>query len=699
VTTSNRILWVSVWGIALPTLALLFLGVRAAFHGRELAELRLEAMVRDQAEAAADRVSKWVSIRAEGVLGLAAEAVASDAEWRRAFERIEAGDPVVSHLFMVDADGKLRWPEFSGPSLIHSLTAGGGLVLPMHLGLGLGESASQPVSEGASPGSRETHYRAALKSFQPLLRQSDPWLRALALDLTARCHVALEEWDEALAAYDELGEKYGGIADAGGVPLELGVRYEVAFIHGRLGQRDQLVEGYLAAYEELVAHRVPVAWELRRYLCDVTREALREALSDGAAWPELADRFERLQEVDLQDARRETFLTQVWVHGLSRELGERPNDSGQRHGRFRVNGKAAQLYWASAGGRTVGFQADMNALGQALAADDQAPDSALLDLGMVSGESRFVVSGSPSGGDVVEVPVAAAPEWRVVMAAPAEGTAGEGNYLYGWLAALSVLALALGVTALVRTSRTRLQTAQLQSDFVSAVSHELRTPLTSMRLFSEMLVQDAGDGGVAQQQRFAESIQRECRRLEHLVQNILTFALSERNKLSVTFENLDVGEVVRRAVSNFEPLAAHQGVDIDVEVSDQLPGILADADRLESVVFDLLDNAVRYGPREGHVEVSVRGQNGSVVLAVADRGPGVPVRERKRIFRPFYRGAEAVARGQSGTGLGLALVQRIALAHGGGVTVEARAEGGTVFSVSLPARKDVTDGRQLGPGR
>ena len=170
--------------------------------------------------------------------------------------------------------------------------------------------------------------------------------------------------------------------------------------------------------------------------------------------------------------------------------------------------------------------------------------------------------------------------------------------IYGWMALLAALILCGGIYGIVRTVRGRLQTAHLQRDFVSAVSHELRTPLTSIRLFSEMLL-DKRERSAEQKLSFAETIHRECRRLEHLVQNILAYAQSEKGGLVYKFEDVDLGTIVRSVVQGFQPLADKDGIVMRTSLHD-VPAVRADQSMVESMVFDLLDNAVRYAGFAGH---------------------------------------------------------------------------------------------------
>jgi signal transduction histidine kinase len=144
---------------------------------------------------------------------------------------------------------------------------------------------------------------------------------------------------------------------------------------------------------------------------------------------------------------------------------------------------------------------------------------------------------------------------------------------------------------------------------------------------------------------------------------------------------IDVSDEVRRVVAEFAPLAAARHAAVEVETTPA-PPIRVRPESLRHIVLNLLDNAVKYGPTDQTVRVSVARENGSVAIAVSDEGPGIPESERERIWRPFARGAAAADKG--GSGIGLTIVRQVAEARGGTVRVESTASGGARFVVSLP---------------
>jgi signal transduction histidine kinase len=247
---------------------------------------------------------------------------------------------------------------------------------------------------------------------------------------------------------------------------------------------------------------------------------------------------------------------------------------------------------------------------------------------------------------------------------------------------LLLMGVSIGLLAL--SSRRAQRLARQQMEFVAGVSHELRTPVAVIRSAGENL----SHGVVADPdrvRRYGDAIQTEARRLGEMVERVLQFAGIESGRAAAR-SPVSVGPVVEAAVQATS--AASDGVAIDSQVAADLPPVLGDADMLRSAVQNLLVNAVKYGGPDRWVGVRVAlagsGRSRALRIAVEDRGPGIPAADLPHIFEPFYRGADAVARQIQGNGLGLALVRRIAEAHGGRVTVVSREGSGSTFTIHLP---------------
>lgn len=239
----------------------------------------------------------------------------------------------------------------------------------------------------------------------------------------------------------------------------------------------------------------------------------------------------------------------------------------------------------------------------------------------------------------------------------------------------AVTSMAGGILALTFIKRSA-KLAEMQADFVANVTHELRTPLAGIRLLVETLEK----GRAQEPEQLAVVISRlgvEEQRLEGLIDQILHWRTLQLGAPGPSMW-MNTGALVREAVE----LAArgHEGLVLDVE--DELPALYGDHGALIGAIRNLVDNAIKYGGDAGPVEVSAKSDGEAVVLEVRDSGPGIPQRERRRVFQPFYR--VPAYRHLRGTGLGLAIVRRVVLRHEAELEVGDHNGKGTVIRVKIP---------------
>jgi two-component system phosphate regulon sensor histidine kinase PhoR len=221
---------------------------------------------------------------------------------------------------------------------------------------------------------------------------------------------------------------------------------------------------------------------------------------------------------------------------------------------------------------------------------------------------------------------------------------------------------------------------RVRRDFVANVSHELRTPVTVIRGYAETLA--GGTADPATTVRFAATIQAHAERLTALIGDLLTLSELETRGTTLTLTPVDLAGVVAHCCRLMQPQAANRQITID---STEMPTltVLADRQRLEQVLVNLLDNAVKYTQAEGRVQVVATADENCVTVSVRDTGPGIPLQEQTRIFERFYRVDAGRSRDQGGTGLGLAIVKHIVQLHGGTVGVESVAGQGACFTFTL----------------
>jgi signal transduction histidine kinase len=272
----------------------------------------------------------------------------------------------------------------------------------------------------------------------------------------------------------------------------------------------------------------------------------------------------------------------------------------------------------------------------------------------------------------------------VVALVEVEGAGGASLRAARQLSALLVAAVLLGLFAVYRMAATALAYAQRRSDFVAAVTHELKTPLTAIRMYGEMLrdemVPDAG-----KKKRYYETIVAEGERLSRLVDNVLELARLERKEKKPAVAAGEVGPILEEALTLLQPHAEKEGFALKLEIEPNLPTVKVDRDALLQVIFNLVDNAIKYGrnAERKEVKIAARREAGEVVVEVADQGPGVAPRQLRRIFEPFWRGENELTRNTKGTGIGLALVRGLVERMGGQVGARSGATGGLEVYIQL----------------
>ncbi|MBD1371662.1 HAMP domain-containing protein [Hazenella sp. IB182357] len=247
-----------------------------------------------------------------------------------------------------------------------------------------------------------------------------------------------------------------------------------------------------------------------------------------------------------------------------------------------------------------------------------------------------------------------------------------------------------GAVAVLRDVTGKRRLEKLRKDFVANVSHELRTPLAMLQGYSEALLDDIASTP-ADRKEIAQVINDESQRMSRLVRELLDLARMEAGHVQVFIDEVEVTTLVRRIERKFSTLAKEENVQLRVEMSDALPLVYWDEDKIEQVLTNLVDNAIRHTPASGSVCLSVTVQSDRILLAVADTGNGIPEEDLPFVFERFYKADKARTRGQSGgTGLGLSIVKHLVRAHQGEVTVKSQVGRGTTFTVSLPiqAKRD-----------
>ena len=224
---------------------------------------------------------------------------------------------------------------------------------------------------------------------------------------------------------------------------------------------------------------------------------------------------------------------------------------------------------------------------------------------------------------------------------------------------------------------------RVRQDFVANVSHEFRTPLTAIQGFAETLLVGALEDP-ANRRRFVEIIREHASRLARLTEDLLKLSRIEAGQLKLEFRPVSVTQLIESCVETAQLKAVPRQLALRVDLPEGLPPVRGDANSLQEVLQNLLDNALQYTPAGGKIEVSALSSDGRVVVTVADTGIGIPQAEQERIFERFYRVDAARSREAGGTGLGLSIARHIMEAHGGRLWVESAVGEGSRFHFSIP---------------
>jgi two-component system phosphate regulon sensor histidine kinase PhoR len=253
------------------------------------------------------------------------------------------------------------------------------------------------------------------------------------------------------------------------------------------------------------------------------------------------------------------------------------------------------------------------------------------------------------------------------------------------LVGLSGLVVIAGMAVVVVAAGRERKLSALKSEFVANVSHELKTPLSLVRMFAELLQSGRVDSDPDKKKQYLQIILSESERLSALIENVLDFAKVERGKSGYDFSDSVPGEVVARAVEACRVRAEREEVELDLEVEPDLPIVRADERAIEIAVINLVDNALKYAKDSPRVRIRVRRAGKAIEVSVTDHGAGIPLEDRKRIFERFVRGRGT--KQVRGSGIGLALVKHIAVAHGGDAWVDPATPRGSRFAFTIRVGK------------
>lgn len=242
-----------------------------------------------------------------------------------------------------------------------------------------------------------------------------------------------------------------------------------------------------------------------------------------------------------------------------------------------------------------------------------------------------------------------------------------------------------GAVAVLRDMTEERRMDKLREDFIANVSHELRTPISLLQGYSEAMVDNVA-GSEEENRELGKIIYEESLRMGRLVNELLDLARMETSNLQLMLEEVEIISFTERVTRKFQALAKEQKINLTLEKEDGKVYLSIDSDRIEQVLTNLIDNALRHTDKGGDVIVRVMTMDTGVKFEVQDSGSGIPEEDLPFVFERFYKADKARTRGRSGTGLGLAIAKNIVESHGGQIYVHSILNKGTTFSFFIPFR-------------
>jgi signal transduction histidine kinase len=686
-----RIWILSVAAVLLPAAGIAYLGAQAYGGERGAVAQRI-----GHQQAAARELAAWL-----------------EAELARSLATIEAGvpaGPLAAYAFRIAPSGELESPDPTPFGAVADLEISGPATAPCGargLEACIREARTQEqrsrqlvrarageIAPCGTPGLC-TPLRAEARRLYAALAAFDDTGPDALLGLVRLARVNGDR-SAARVALDELATRFSD-RDVDGAPVELWVAVARA-------ELDEEPAALLALYAAVIAgeHAAPAA------ALDAVIARIGLALDRRTLAPPLAGDRAALDE-------RQATLRQAArvASGLAPDLAEvfRSAEAEPR-GRVAVRaGDRTLVFRRTPDGGVVGVAVDAAMLEAAL------PATSLAGIAPAARAQVLPVGRAPASAlrTLAQVPIGAAlPHLTLAVVNlvtdpdPLDDVIRARARRHVVLTTGLAVVLVIGLLATIRGAARERELARLKSDFVSTVSHELKTPLTSIRMFAEMLEQGVAAGDAERTARYHGVIVKESQRLGLLIANLLDYAQIERGSRRYAVRRERIGDVATAAVETFarfgrtdEPRDHSYGGSGSAPHADDAapPGapeirttvataaadveVQIDRDVIVQAVLNLLANATKYGGGTP-IDVAVDVAGASAVIAVTDRGPGIPAGEHDRIFREFYRSPAAYSSGVEGTGLGLALVKRHVEAQGGQVAVSSTVGRGATFTISLP---------------
>lgn len=685
-------------GIALPSLLLGYLAFRGVQNDRAL----LEKNRANEHRKIAENVSQSLDDRLRSAEQAFQEFLSKKNPNNRSdtliqFDKLKAENPLIGEIFTILSFRQIRY--FEAPLLFH---ASGSIPSPDF-------SSSNPavvrlLRHGEQIEFQKRNYREAIAIYrQAFQRTSDPYTRGDVLSKMARVQRKAKLLEEAVNTYQTLGAEYSKIQITEGIPMGLAARLEMGALLVEMEDFAKAWDVYIQLYQDLINGEWMLEEETFNFYSVRLHDSIAGLPSGGISSEKLQSYKSQFQElVEKENIKRAEaerlllFQEKAFSDWEPRALsiGDSSITENKRL-TFEIGTNeylVCLLQNHSTEDDIWGLLIDSSYLRTSLLPNIfQTLVSSEESDWAIRGRNGELISTSgnlPSGSLTVKSNfMGNFPDWTIEFYQTDPRfledflLSRRGIYFYTFILIAGILIFGLILT--VRSITQEMELSRLKSDFVSTVSHEFKSPLTSIRQIAEML-ETGRIPSEERRQKYYEVLLEQSERLSLLTENVLSFAKMEEGKREFVFAQADVKALLLEIVSTIQDRVRHDGFEIEADIENSFPPIMADVAALTQAIANLIDNAVKYSGESKRIDVNAQVDGQHFVIAVRDYGVGIKKEEVNKIFDRFYRGGDELTRTVKGSGLGLTLVKQIVEAHKGSIQVESEPGKGSVFMLNLP---------------
>jgi signal transduction histidine kinase len=529
------------------------------------------------------------------------------------------------------------------------------------------EPPVQPYMAGERYEFQQKNHARAIDAFLKLTDSPDASICAGAYLRVARNYRKAGNADLALEAYDKLAQ-FNRIRFEG-VPADLAARHARCTLLAELGYSEDLGSEAKSLYSDLISGR----WQLTRSAFRLYSEQVREWVNSATP----------VEECLLALSDTVGWLWERWLnsHGEGAPIPESTTHSERDYTFTILGGFAGDPHVVLVAGPRFVENHWISALNTSLKTQD-------FKIHLQDSRGNSVLENLPVELEhkSLRLQIDTDLPWTVIVGSQSDigntaSFASRRRLLLTGLALVIILFIACSYL-IGRAFSKELSVARLKSDFISAVSHEFRTPLATLHQLTENLA----EGRVSGEKRLLEYYKTQARatgRLTRLVDRLLDFGRMEAGAFRYRPEPVELEELVRSVVDEFEHVASTSAHRLELSISSGLKPVRGDREALAQAIWNILDNAIRYSPGRPKVWIEVAREDGHAAIRVRDEGPGISQKERKFLFKKFVRGEAGRSSTVKGTGIGLAMVDRIVRAHKGRILLESTPGKGSTFTILL----------------